>query len=799
MTNQEHHEYDDTLPVLPVRTAVPLPRVLAPLEVGRPGSIAAVDAATAAEGYILAVPQRDPAQPAPLVADLHEVGVVGKVTQVMKQDSGRYTVVLQCVERASVDEWLTSKSYLEARVTPLATVVPDDDETLNTLAIRVKRHLAAIVSDTAEDPEEAHQDVMDLDDPDDLADIAASHVDLPREQQVALLLETNPEVRLSTVLPVVQRLHEVLTMKADIGAKLEDETSRAERERVLRERKRAIQEELGEADDSDLDDYLDRIETTDMPDEARQAARRQVNRMRQMSSASPEYTVSRTYLETLLEIPWGIFTEDTLDVPAARAILDADHSGLDKVKKRILEFIAVRKLAPDRQGPILCLVGPPGVGKTSLGRSISSALARKYVRVSLGGVRDESEIRGHRRTYIGALPGRIATGLKKAGAMNPVFVLDEIDKLGSSHRGDPSSAMLEVLDPAQNDTFVDHYLEVELDLSKVMFIATANTTETIPGPLLDRLEIIHIPGYTENEKKLIATKHLLPKQMVEHGLGKDQLDLDPDALAELVLHYTREAGVRNLEREIAAVCRYAAVEVAGAGVDRVVVDTGKLDAILGPPKFHSELADQPSQVGVSTGLAWTPVGGDILFVEVRTMPGKGDFKLTGQIGDVMRESALAALSWVRANAERLDIDPAVIAANDLHIHVPAGAVRKDGPSAGVAIATALVSRLKNRPVHSHVAMTGELTLRGRILPVGGIKEKVLAAHRSGIKTVILPERNDKDLEEIPKVIRDDLEIHLASKVDEALDIALGPASDADAPPMPPPPGQGTRSTTVSVV
>jgi ATP-dependent Lon protease len=509
--------------------------------------------------------------------------------------------------------------------------------------------------------------------------------------------------------------------------------------------------------------------------------------MSQMASSSPEYNIARTYVENLLEIPWNVTTDDRLDVSAARAILEAEHSGLEKVKRRILEFLAVRKLAPQKHGPILLLVGPPGVGKTSLGRSIASSLGRKYVRISLGGVRDEAEIRGHRRTYIGALPGRIVAGLKKAGSMNPVFVLDEIDKLAADMRGDPAAAMLEVLDPEQNKDFVDHYVEVPVDLSKVMFICTANQTETISQPLLDRMEMVELSGYTAIEKLAIAKNHLVPKQLGEHGITREQLDLHDEALEEIIHSYTREAGVRNLEREIAAVCRGAAVKVA-EGATQVRIDKAVLEELLGPPKFVSDQAERQPEVGVITGLAWTPVGGDIMFIETRIFPGKGEVRLTGQMGDVMKESAQAAVSWMRANAARLGIDHDKIASSDLHIHLPQGAIKKDGPSAGVALTCAVVSVFTGRPIRNDVAITGEIDLRGNALPIGGVKEKVLAAHRAGIKIVFLPERNEKDTIDIPEEVKGQLDIRYMKKIDDALAVALAdkPAAPDPEPAIPPP-------------
>jgi ATP-dependent Lon protease len=586
-------------------------------------------------------------------------------------------------------------------------------------------------------------------------------------------------------------LRQVLDLKEDIRDEIEGDMSRTARERLLRERLRSIKEELGEADgDSAIDEYLDKVAESGMSDEARKVVRRELGRMRLMDPSSPQYNIGRTYVEWLLDIPWGVITDDTFDVPAARAILEAEHSGLAKVKRRILEFIAVRKLAPEKSGAILCLVGPPGVGKTSLGRSIATALGREYVRVALGGVRDESAVRGHRRTYIGALPGRFITSLKKAGSMNPVFVLDEIDKLGSDHRGDPTSALLEVLDPEQNHEFSDHYVDVPVDLSKVMFIATANMLETIPAPLLDRLEVIQVPGYTEREKLEIARKHLLPKQIAEHGIEKDQIELDEDIITAIILHHTREAGVRNLERELASVCRAAAVQVA-SGKSSVTIDEEALKEILGPPRFVSEVADRDAAIGVATGLAWTPVGGTILFIEARAMPGKGQLKLTGQVGDVMSESMTAAMSYVRSRAEALGIPNERFEDTDVHIHLPSGGIKKDGPSAGVAVTTTLVSLLTARPVRADVAITGEVTLRGLVLPVGGIKEKVLAAHRAGIKTVVLPLRNKKDLVDVPDEVKDELTIKLVTKVAEAMEIALATDEGTDEPTSPIPPPSAT--------
>ncbi len=766
-------------PVLATRSLVLLPGIEAPVDVGRIASVQAVDAADRGNRMVLIVPQKRPETLAPRPDELHSVGVLAEVVRIAKQDAKRYMVTVRTRGRKRITSFASIHPYMVAEVDDFGIPHTDPGELIE-LMRALSEPLLNIVMVRDESPDEARAMIEDLADADELVAQAAEYVELSRDERLAILLEPNPAERLRLILPSVVRLHHVLTIKADIDAEIAGDIARSAREKVLRERMRSIREELGEGDsEADLDEYRERIDASKMPDEARSAAKRQLTRMGQMTPASPEYNVSRTYLETLLDIPWGTYTEDTLDVAGAREILDADHAGLDKVKKRILEFVAVRKLAPDKHGPILCLVGPPGVGKTSLGRSIATALGRKYIRTALGGVRDEAEIRGHRRTYIGALPGRIANALKKAGSMNPVMVLDELDKLGADHRGDPSSALLEVLDPEQNNSFSDHYLEIDLDLSRVMFIATANHTDTIPAALLDRLELIRIPGYTLEEKRVIAREHLIPKQIAEHGLDVEQIVIRDEALDRIIAHYTREAGVRNLEREIAAMCRHAAVEIAGEGAGPVTVDSDKVEEVLGPPRFFSEVAGRKPEVGVVAGLAWMPTGGDIQFIEVRAMPGKGSLKLTGQLGDIMGESANTAMSWVRANAEELGINPELLQAVDLHLHVPSGGVRKDGPSAGIAIVVSLVSLLTHRPVRSDVAITGEVTLRGLVLQVGGVKEKVLAAHRGGIRTIILPERNRKDLIDIPEEVRDSLEIHFVKRVNEAIDLALLEASDND--------------------
>ncbi|MBL0214624.1 MAG: endopeptidase La [Myxococcales bacterium] len=803
----KHTETAGQYPVIPLRTEVQLPGHVGPLEIGREASVRAIEAATRDDNLIIIIPQKNPAVRDPGQKDLHEVGVRAEIVQVVKHSPGRFTTVMRFLERVHIDALVATEPFLVASVSKLASTTEATPDALASTTTKVRDYLVAVVTD-AQAKESRDKDgkekeprgeltraqVQAIVDPDKLVDAAAPYLELERDELTSLLIETDTMKRLERIIPSLERQATVLRLKADIGAELEGESSRTHRERVLRDRMRQIQEELGEQDDNaEIDDLRKKIEDSKMSDEVRAVAKKQLSRMSQMASSSPEYNIARTYVENLLEIPWNVFTDDRIDVSAARAILEAEHSGLEKVKRRILEFLAVRKLAPNKHGPILLLVGPPGVGKTSLGKSIASSLGRKYVRISLGGVRDEAEVRGHRRTYIGALPGRIISGLKKAGSMNPVFVLDEIDKLAADMRGDPAAAMLEVLDPEQNKDFVDHYVEVPVDLSKVMFICTANQLDTISQPLLDRMEVVELSGYTSVEKLAIAKNHLLPKQLGEHGIGKDQLEVTDEVLTEIIHSYTREAGVRNLEREIAAVCRGAAVKVA-EGAETVGLSLKQLEELLGPPRYVSDIAERKPEVGVITGLAWTPVGGDIMFIECRIYPGKGEVKLTGQMGDVMKESAQAAMSWTRSNATRLGIDHAKIASSDVHIHLPQGGIKKDGPSAGVALTCAVVSVFTNRPIRNDVAITGEIDLRGNALPIGGLKEKILAAHRAGIKIVFIPFRNEKDILDIPDEVKSQLDIRTMKKIDDALAVALG---DAPAPPEPepaiPPPTAPSRS------
>ena len=768
------------LPVLPLRNLVLFPGVVMPVDVGRASSLRLVDdvVGRGASARLVVTTQREAQVDEPRPEDLHTIGVEAEVLKVVKLADTRVTVVLRGVERVKLVEFVKRTPYLSAQVQPIPDTI-DNSVEVEGLAMAVRESAKQMIALSPEIPDEAANVLEQIKDPGRLADLSAANLDLSADDRLALLSEPSVSARLGKVLTALRHRIEVFKVKEKIDTQVREEFSRNQREVVLRQKMKAIQNELGELGDEseDAEEWERKIKEAGMPDEAEKAAKKQLGRLKSMPSASAEYTVVRTYLEWLVELPWSKQTADKLDLPEARAILDKDHYDLDRVKKRIIEYLAVRKLAPNKKGPILCLVGPPGVGKTSLGKSIARALGREFYRMSLGGIHDEAEIRGHRRTYIGALPGRIIQAMKRAGTKNPVIVLDEIDKLGADFRGDPSAALLEVLDPEQNNTFSDHYLEVPFDLSRVLWIATANMLDPIPPALRDRLEIIELPGYTHTEKRSIARAFLLPKQLAEHGLTEHHLTLTDYALDEIIEHYTREAGVRSLEREIASVCRGIAVKVA-AGTDyKTAIEASDIAEFLGPEKFESEVAERTEVPGVATGLAWTAVGGDILFVEVTRMVGKGNLVMTGQLGNVMKESAQAAASYVRSHAEELGINPNFFEKADLHIHVPAGGTPKDGPSAGVTLLTAMVSLLTGRRVRHDVAMTGEISLRGNVLPVGGIKEKILAAHRAGLKRVILPERNRKDLVDVPDEIKNTLDLRFARRMNEVIELALEPASD----------------------
>ena len=769
-------EIPDTLPILPLRNSVLFPGAIIPIDVGRRKSVRLVEDAIAKERPVIGIlTQKDARTEDPGAGDLYMVGCAARILKVIKLAKDNFSVILQGVSRFEVSSFDGSEPFLSAKVRSVPDPTSSDVE-LDALVMNLKDIAKRVVKLMPELPKEAGALVDSVTEAGHLADLITSHLELEVGEKQDVLETFDLKTRTRKVLQFLSRQLEVLKVRERINTQVQEEMGRNQREYVLRQQLKAIKEELGELDDGggDLDEFAEKITKSKMPEEAEKVAKKQLDRLKGMQPSSAEYTVTRTYLEWLVELPWSISTEDHIELAEVRRCLDEDHYDLDKVKKRIVEYMAVRKLKNDKKGPILCLAGPPGVGKTSLGRSVARAIGRKFGRISLGGVRDEAEIRGHRRTYVGSLPGRIIQGIKKAGTNNPVFVLDEIDKLGHDFRGDPASALLEVLDPEQNNTFSDHYLEVTFDLSKVLFIATANQLDPIPWALRDRLEIIELPGYTRQEKKMIARKFLVPKQLDDHGLTSERCEITDDAIFEIVDSYTREAGVRNLEREIGSVCRAIAVKVAeGQAKDHEVVTGQVVENVLGPKKFVSEVADRTSEPGVATGLAWTAVGGDILFIEATKMPGKGKLTLTGQLGDVMKESVTAALSFVRGRAGQLGLDAGNFLENtDLHVHVPAGAVPKDGPSAGITMYTALVSLLTGVPVRPDVAMTGEITLRGNVLQIGGVKEKLLAAHRAGIKRVIIPERNMKDLIDVPEEVKGEIEILSVRRMDEVLAIAL---------------------------
>ena len=769
-------EIPDVLPILPLRNSVLFPGSIIPIDVGRRKSVRLVEDAIAKERPVIGIlTQRDARTEDPGSGDLYTVGCAARILKVIKLAKDNFSVILQGVSRFDVTGVEGNEPFLSARVRAVPDPTTSDVE-LDALVMNLKDIAKRVVKLMDAVPKEAGALVDSVTEPGHLADLITSNLELEVSEKQDILETFDIKARTRKVLQFLSRQLEVLKVRERINTQVQEEMGRNQREYVLRQQLKAIKEELGELDDGggDLDEFGEKIQKAKMPEEAEKAAKKQLERLKGMQPSSAEYTVTRTYLEWLVELPWAISTEDHIELAEVRRCLDEDHYDLDKVKKRIVEYMAVRKLKDDKKGPILCLAGPPGVGKTSLGRSVARAIGRKFVRISLGGVRDEAEIRGHRRTYVGSLPGRIIQGIKKAGTNNPVFVLDEIDKLGHDFRGDPASALLEVLDPEQNSSFSDHYLEVTFDLSKVMFIATANQLDPIPWALRDRLEFIELPGYTRQEKKHIARAFLVPKQLEEHGLGGDRCEVTDDAVFEVIDSYTREAGVRNLEREIGSICRGVAVKVAeGNAKEHEVVGVEETREYLGPPKFVSEVADRTSEPGVATGLAWTAVGGDILFIEATKMPGKGKLTLTGQLGDVMKESVTAALSFVRSRAPQLGLDAGNFLENvDLHVHVPAGSVPKDGPSAGVTMYTALVSLLTGHPVRPDVAMTGEITLRGNVLQIGGLKEKLLAAHRAGIKRVIIPDRNVKDLVDVPEEVKKEMEIHAVKRMDEVLVLAL---------------------------
>jgi ATP-dependent Lon protease len=766
-------EIPDVLPVLPLKNTVLFPALLSPLLVNTARSKRLIDAVLVTPERLLIAPAvRREIDGSPGPDDVHRVATVLRIVKMLKFPDDSYRLLVQGVARARIADFVDTEPFLRGRIERIEETGDPSSVESTALMRNVAQQFAALVSESPKLSDELAALAGNLDDPGRLADLVASNLDLDVAQKQAVLETTDVRARLQTVLGELSKSREAINIEAEIRDKVQSEMGKTQREYVLRQQLDAIRKELGETPDESAegDRLRERVEAAGMPEDALKQARRELDRLANTPPASAEHGVIRTYLEWMVDLPWATTSEDRLDVAAAKQILDEDHYGLEKVKDRILEYIAVLSLKRDLKGPILCFAGPPGTGKTSLGRSIARALGREFVRISLGGVRDEAEIRGHRRTYVGALPGRVIQSLRKAKTRNPVFLLDEVDKVGQDFRGDPSSALLEVLDPEQNHAFSDHYLEVPFDLSQVLFIATANWMDPVPPALKDRMEVIELPGYTEEDKVEIARRYLLPRQREQNGVAGVDLDVTDDTLRALIRSYTREAGVRNLEREIAAVCRKVARKVAEeeTGGGPIVVRPEDLAELLGPVQFEPELAERAGRPGVAVGLAWTPAGGDILFVESTRMPGKGGLKLTGSLGDVMRESAEAARSWLRSQVGSVAIDGSVFAESDVHVHVPAGAVPKDGPSAGVAMVTSLASLLTGRIARPYVAMTGEITLRGKVLPVGGIKEKVLAAKRAGIHEVVLPAQNRRDVEEIPKHLLEGVDLSYVATIDEAL-------------------------------
>jgi ATP-dependent Lon protease len=772
LAEPEKTQFPEILAILPLKNTVVFPHSLLPLAVGRESSIRLVEDALAGTKIIGVLTQRDPTIEHPTPKDLYQIGTICRIARVTKTPPSALVLWVQGLHRFAVEVFTQETPYLMAKVRPLESVVEKDIET-EALSKQVIGLFHKMLSLLPNPQMEIHTMASSITDPGQLADFIAANLDIEAEAKQRVLETLNVKERLVLVLRLLEEENEILEVGSRIHTRVQEEIGRSTRERILREQLEAIKKELGEEEGPEIEELRRKIKRAKMPKDVEKEALRELERLAQMHPSSAEYTVSRTYLDWLIALPWSKATKDMLDIARARQILDEDHYNLEKVKERVLEYLAVLKLKKDMKGPILCLVGPPGVGKTSLGRSIARALGRKFVRISLGGVRDEAEIRGHRRTYVGALPGRIIQGLRRAGSKNPVFMLDEIDKMSSDFRGDPAAALLEVLDPEQNSNFTDHYLDVPFDLSRVLFITTANVLYTIPAPLLDRMEVLELPGYSEDEKVQIAQKYLIPKQIKAHGLRAHQVEFSDEALRQIIRDYTHEAGVRNLEREIGAICRKIAVAVAEKK-DRTkrFIQPQDLTKLLGPPRYFSEVAERLTKSGVAIGLVVTQAGGDIVLIEATKMKGKGELRLTGQLGEVMRESAQAALSYIRANAEQLGIDPDFFSNHDIHIHVPEGAIPKDGPSAGVTIVTALASLLTDTPVQPDLAMTGEITLRGKVLPVGGIRQKVLAAHRAGIKTVILPKRNEKDLEELPQNVREALRFEFVEEISQVLEIAL---------------------------
>ncbi|MGN7453187.1 endopeptidase La [Paenibacillus pasadenensis] len=764
------------LPLLPLRGLLVYPSMVLHLDVGREKSVKALDRAMLGDHMILLSSQSEVNIEEPTEEDIYRIGTIAKVRQMLKLPNGTIRVLVEGVMRAEIQDYLPQEEFYEVTARELPEEESTDPE-IDALMRSVLSQFEHYITLSKKVTPETHAAVSDIDEPGRLADVITSHLSLKIKDKQEILETVDVKARLEKLLDLLGNEREVLELERKISQRVKKQMEKTQKEYYLREQMKAIQKELGDREGraGEVEELRAQMDAAELPEKIKEKVVKEIDRLEKMPASSAEGGVIRNYIDWLLSLPWSKRTEDDLDLAKAEAVLDEDHYGLDKPKERVLEYLAVQKLVQKLKGPILCLVGPPGVGKTSLARSIARSLGREFVRISLGGVRDEAEIRGHRRTYVGAMPGRIIQGMKTAGSMNPVFLLDEIDKMASDFRGDPSAALLEVLDPEQNGTFSDHFIEAPFDLSSVMFVTTANALHNIPRPLLDRMEVLYIPGYTELEKDQIARRYLLPKQKREHGLEEEQLTLEPDALLALIREYTRESGVRNLEQQVASICRKAAKKlVSEPGSAPISVDRALVKEWLGPAKFRYGLAEAEDQVGAVTGLAWTEVGGDTLVIEVTVLPGAGKLTLTGKLGDVMKESAQAAFSFTRSRAEELGLDSQFHEKNDIHIHIPEGAIPKDGPSAGITMATALISALTGRKVSKTVAMTGEITLRGRVLPIGGLKEKSLAAHRAGIRKVLLPADNERDLRDIPDSVRADMEFVPVAHMDQVLEHALLP-------------------------
>ncbi|GAA4842238.1 endopeptidase La [Paenibacillus vulneris] len=761
------------LPLLPLRGLLVYPSMVLHLDVGREKSVKALEKSMVDDSMILLCSQSEVNIEEPTTEDIYRIGTIAKVRQMLKLPNGTIRVLVEGIVRAEISEFLTNEEYYEVQVKELPeqeTSDPEIDALMRTVLTQFEHYINLSKKVTPE----TLAAVSDIDEPGRLADVICSHLSLKIKDKQEILETIDVKDRLEKLLSILNNEREVLELERKISQRVKKQMEKTQKEYYLREQMKAIQKELGDKEGraGEVEELRSQLAETDVPEKVKEKIEKEIDRLEKMPATSAEGGVIRNYIDWLLGLPWSKFTEDDLDINRAEQILNEDHYGLEKPKERVLEYLAVQQLVKKLKGPILCLVGPPGVGKTSIARSIARSLGRQFIRISLGGVRDEAEIRGHRRTYVGAMPGRIIQGMKNAGSANPVFLLDEIDKMAMDFRGDPAAALLEVLDPEQNSTFSDHYIEVPYDLSNVMFVTTANAVHNIPRPLLDRMEVLYIPGYTEIEKLHIGRNYLLPKQQKDHGLKDDQLVIEEPALMRIVREYTREAGVRNLEQQISAVCRKAAKKVVSGEGEKVIIGYDDVKEYLGPPKFRFGVAEEFDQIGAVTGLAWTEVGGDTLVIEVTVMPGNGKLTLTGKLGDVMKESAQAAFSYTRSRVGQLNIPADFHEKFDIHIHIPEGAIPKDGPSAGITMGTALISALTNIPVSREVAMTGEITLRGRVLPIGGLKEKSLAAHRAGIRKVIIPKDNEKDIEEVPESVRKELTFVPVSHMDEVLEHAL---------------------------